>query len=196
MRPELVLSAEFALAIVFAIALVGKVREPRAFVSAVRGFRMVPPPLAPVTAYGIIALEVIVVLTLITGFARVAGHGALVVLLCLFSVAMARNALASSPVPCHCFGPSDREARPVHSLARLVLLNAAALVAVLDVDGERVFTLSGALIAVGVVLVGVWILEAPTVVRFRRTPYPTIRLVSQRVSLRDLPLNSSLTHRH
>jgi uncharacterized membrane protein YphA (DoxX/SURF4 family) len=188
MSPDLALICQLLLGGVFGISAITKLRRPSLFVAAVEEFRLVPKPLVGLAALGTIALEAFCALTLASGVGLDAGRAIAVLLLSAFTALMVRNALSRQPLPCHCFG-ADREVRPYRTLGRLALLNGAALGILLPQTGASgVPTLAHVLSATGLAVLGLWFLELPTLIRFHRTPIPTVRLMTRRVSFRGLPL--------
>lgn len=186
MPPELATSFRLLLGGVFAVSALSKLRSPLTFVRAVDNFGLAPHAVAAVGAVVIVALELLVGITLLSGFGAQFGAGISALLLVAFSVVMARNALQPKPLPCHCFGASE-ESAPYRTLGRLGLLNVAVLG--MGVAPDPIMASSGQLlVALGIGVIGAWIIEVPAILALHRTPIPSFRQGSRRVTLRGLPL--------
>lgn len=115
------------LALVFARALVGKLRAPGEFVSAVRGYALVPPSLAVgVAAFLLLAEAALVPGLLIAASGRAAALGA-GALLFVYAGAVGINlARGRRDIDCGCAGPARRQ--PLHEwlLARNLLYSVLA----------------------------------------------------------------------
>src|SRR5712671_906302 len=89
--PSILIASRVLGALVFGMAVLGKLRHRDELVGVVANYRLVPEPLVPVVAWLVIALETVVVLSLATGLGLVAGAGLAVILLCGFTLAMTIN---------------------------------------------------------------------------------------------------------
>jgi hypothetical protein len=153
-------------------AFVAKARVPRRFIEAVRAYALLP-GIAPIAAGGLLLAEPVLALALLTGWGGALAWDATVILLGLFLIAGAVNLHRGRRIPCGCFG-SASETISYHTLARLVLLALAALVARLlhpaypDLSIAR----AGAAAALAALLLvgGLWLLELPSWIRLFRRP--------------------------
>jgi hypothetical protein len=154
-------------------AFVAKARVPRRFIEAIRAYALLPPGIAPIAAGGLLLAEPVLALALLTGWGGALAWDATVLLLGLFLIAVAVNLRRGRQIPCGCFG-SASETISYHTLARLVLLELAALVARLlhpaypDLSIAR----AGAAAALAALLLvgGLWLLELPSWIRLFRRP--------------------------
>jgi thiol-disulfide isomerase/thioredoxin len=123
--PTAVLVCRLALAVVFALAAVTKLADQAGARQAVAGFG-VPEPLAPPVAALLPVLELAVAAALLVPPSTSAGAIAALALLGLFSAAIGRSMLRGEAPECHCFGQLHSEPAGRRSLARNVVLAAAA----------------------------------------------------------------------
>lgn len=187
--PDLVVASRLVIAAVFAISAGSKLRHPLRFAAAIRRYRIVPEGSAVPIAAGILAAEILVALSFGLGIEVDSGRALTLGLLLVFVAVSVINAVRSDAVPCPCFG-AEGQARPLQVLGRLGLL-LLALTPVLfasEADLTRAVALEHGGLALGALIAGLWLLEAPTLIRLHRAPTPQIRHAPRRVSLRGLPL--------
>lgn len=115
-------------ALVFGMAVLGKLHHREEFVGVVANYRLVPELLAPVVAWLVVALETAVVLSLATGVGLAVGAGLAVILLCGFAVAMTINlARGRREIDCGCFQSALRQRLSVPLIVRNLVLTVAIL---------------------------------------------------------------------
>ena len=128
--PAVCWTARTFVALVFVRALYGKLRAPREFSDAVRGYALLPDAVAPAAAVLLLALECgLAVGLVVPGWASAAALGA-AGLLAVYTAAIAINlARGRRDVDCGCAGPGGGQ--PLHEwlLARNALYIAACVVA-------------------------------------------------------------------
>ncbi len=114
----------------FLVALVGKLRDPASFRSAVRGFRVVPRRLVRPLVGIVLGAEAAVVVLVVDRTTAPAGLAVAALLLVAFAVGMARVIARGDRVPCGCFGRSAAPVSRAHigRNALLAAVSAAGLV--------------------------------------------------------------------
>ena len=124
--PAVSLTLRCFLALVFVRALAGKVRDVGGFASTIREYELVPPGVANALATTLLAVEIVLIPTLlIPGTAAIASFAAVVVL-ALYSAAIGVNLLRGRrDIDCGCAGPAAHQ--PLHEL--LLVRNAAFVTA-------------------------------------------------------------------
>lgn len=190
---DLVFVLRLVLGLVFGVSAATKFRDPAGFIRGVHRYGILPRRLNTLAALLVIAVEAIVALSLLSGMAARTGILLGMALLMLFSTVMMQNARHAQPLPCYCFGADDSEVRPRRTLVRLGLLVVAALVTVVGViEGSRSLVVRPALgpflLALAVLVLGMWGLRVPDLLEWHRTPLPTYVPPPRRVSLREVPL--------
>lgn len=121
--------------LVFATALIGKLRHRDEFIAVVSNYRLVPERLAPFAAWLVIALETASALSLASGYALEVGSALAICALGIFATAMIVNlARGRTQIDCGCFRTTLRQrlsrahvvrnALLVIALAPLLLSNA------------------------------------------------------------------------
>ena len=119
--------------LVFAAAVAGKLRHWSEFTGVVANYKLLPQRLATPVAVLVVALESLVVASLLTGFSLAAGALLGVGLLGVFAVAMAVNlARGRRLIDCGCFQSALRQHLSPSLVARNVLLMAVLLVPALS----------------------------------------------------------------
>lgn len=127
-EPALHTASWATLAAVFALALPGKLRDFAAFAATVANYRIVPAGASPAVAAAVVAGELAVVAGLVLPASRAAAAGLAMVLLVIFTVAIAVNLLRGRrTIDCGCFRSLIRERLGWSHVARNLLLVAAAL---------------------------------------------------------------------
>jgi Methylamine utilisation protein MauE len=89
-------------ALVFAIAGLSKIIRPKPFVSALRGYSILPKLLLPVVAIGLPLLEISLALLILRDRSNVIVAGSCAALLCGFAAAMATNLVQGKEGSCGC----------------------------------------------------------------------------------------------
>lgn len=128
--PEIIRATiRFVLAVVFLFAAVPKLMDPAGFVTAIEGFRLVPRPVAWVTAFWLPWLEIVAAIGLLLipteRAARLLYGGLLAVFLAILASAAARGL----DVDCGCFGAGPEGT--TSSIPGTMLRNFALLAALL-----------------------------------------------------------------
>lgn len=154
--PVLVWVVRSFLALVFVRALVAKLRSPAHFVSAIRGYELLPTALSGLVAVFLLAAELAVVpALLVPALARGACLGAGALLL-LYAGAMGINlARGRRDVDCGCAGPAKRQAVHEWLLARNLLYVAMAWLGAASPGVRSLAWLDGVTIVLAVVSLGV-----------------------------------------
>jgi hypothetical protein len=137
--PYALLFSRTAVGLVFALSLVGKLRDLPAFARAVADFQILPGRLVPAAAGFIVAAELAVVgLMLLGGPFLAAGFGVALGLLLLFSAVIALALHHGLQTPCHCFGASTRivSRSDLWRNAGFVAFSLLGFTAALTVSGE------------------------------------------------------------
>jgi uncharacterized membrane protein YphA (DoxX/SURF4 family) len=121
-----VLSLRLILALLWLVAAVGKLRNPREFARSVQEYRLVSPSLANALGWGLPPLELLLGVALLLGIAPRWAAAATAALLLVFAFAMASALVRRLRIRCHCFG--ELGAVPISwiSVARNLCLALAA----------------------------------------------------------------------
>src|SRR5262245_65540349 len=107
MDPALDLTFRAGLALLFAVAAVHKLRDPRGFPAPLSYYRLLPAGIAGVAGMGLVGAELAVVAALVVD--RRAGLAGAAALLVLYAGAMAINlARGRRHIDCGCAGPAAR----------------------------------------------------------------------------------------
>lgn len=189
---EFAVSCRLVLALTFLLSAVGKLRSPGSFAISIERHGVIQGSLARWIAWLIIATELGVGIILLGG--RVVGIGLILAatLLIVFLIVMIRNISRQEPLPCHCFGSSDDTETPAHAVYRILLLMVVLAVAVgASWDGVEVSGIPHAseiLLAVSLMIVGIWSLQVPELVHMHQLLDLETRSRSKRVSFRNTPL--------
>jgi uncharacterized membrane protein YphA (DoxX/SURF4 family) len=126
----LVTACRLALAAVFAVAAVGKLRDRPAVAAAAEGLGVARTWSAPV-AIALPVVEGAVAVSLLVGATAVTGAAVALFLLVVFTVLVARNVARGRRPPCLCFGQSSGSPMGPGTVVRNLLLMAPAIVVVL-----------------------------------------------------------------
>lgn len=164
MDPSIPLTARILLILVFGTAMLGKLRHRDEFVGVVANYRLLPQPLVVPVAWLIITSELMVVLSLTTGFMLAAGSLLAIALLAAFAAAIAINlARGRRHIDCGCFQSALRQRLSASLVARNAVLIVIALPvleyamrsspAAPDIVGLRAMSLFQAMNGVGAGLV-------------------------------------------
>lgn len=110
MDPSLLLVGRTLGALVFGVAVLGKLRHRDEFIGVVANYRLAPSSTAAAAAWLVIALELLVVLALISGVGVVAGAALAIFLLCFFAGAIGINLVRGrTAIDCGCFQSALRQ---------------------------------------------------------------------------------------
>ena len=123
--PAIALAGRLLGALVFATAVVGKVRHRHELPGVVANYRLLPDGLAVPAAWIIVGLESLVALPLVTGVGLAAGAGLAIALLVGFALAMAINlARGRREIDCGCFQSGLRQRLSMALVVRNLVLAA------------------------------------------------------------------------
>ena len=127
MLADAILVIQLALGLVFAVSSTAKLRAPKVLARAVADYRIVPDSVDYPLGCALIAAEVLLAITHLTGcllaIAIPLGFG----MLTSFAVAVSVNLGRGRSLPCHCFGGNSQEQISLHTLTRVLLLTGAEL---------------------------------------------------------------------
>ena len=126
-------SLQILLATVFLIAGTMKLKRPSQFVVALRNYELIPSALSAPVALMVVAIELFVAFSFLSGWAFDVSVPVATLLLLAFEVAVGVNLRRGRVVPCGCFG-SVSERISVRTLARIGLL----LIAVIGLIAVRI----------------------------------------------------------
>lgn len=192
----------FALALVLLDALVGKMREPGAFLSHVADYGIVPMRASQAVGVAVLAAEFTGGLLLILGFR--AGLYISVALFTAFSSGLSVSLIRGVKAPCNCFGANQHERISAVALGRALILLTISSAALLQAPWHAPLPASGHVIPALSLAVGVALLvrlsgSMSEVLSYYRTPAVLVPSPTRRVSLKHQPLDVSLhasaTHR-
>jgi uncharacterized membrane protein YphA (DoxX/SURF4 family) len=116
-------------------AAIGKTVHPRAFIRAVRAYRLLPTALCGPCAVAVIVAEWFAGVLLVIGFAIDAAAAIAIALFATFVYALAANLASGSAVPCHCFGEGSEPTGRLALFRATLLLALSALVVAQDGTG-------------------------------------------------------------
>ena len=125
--PELAVLVRFTVALVLLVAAAGKVRNPGAFVDAVRKYELLPDRTASATAYVVIAAEASLGVALLLGVAARAALIGATALLLVFAAASGSALVRRKRLECGCLGSTGRLRVGWTSIAGNLVLAAGAL---------------------------------------------------------------------
>lgn len=155
-------AAQLALGVVFLVAVVPKLRNPRDFRRTVDSYNVIPQCASWGTAIAVMLAEVLIACALMLGW-RVADALILaIMLLVAVSIAVLVNLHRGRRIPCGCFG-DPREVISSNTLVRLVVLGVTAVIVaasprapttVTAMGGELAYTATVASLTVGLLLIG------------------------------------------
>ena len=123
-------------------------------------------------------LETAVALSLLTETEVRFGILTSAVLLGFFTGLAVHNARREDPLPCYCFGTHETDTSPRLNLTRLGALNAVAALLVgrwISSGWGRVadpISLAPVLLAVAALILGIWLLHAPSIAKLHQIPSP------------------------
>ena len=124
--PSIALACRLLGALVFATAVAGKIRHRHELAGVVANYRLLPEALSVPAAWGTVALEILVVLSLAGGLYLKAGVALAIALLSLFAVAMAINLVRGRrEIDCGCFQSGLRQTLSGGLIGRNLVLSAA-----------------------------------------------------------------------
>lgn len=119
-------SLQIVLGAVFLVAAAAKLKKPSLFVAALRGYELVPPVLSGPLAAGLVLIELLVAVSLLSGWAVGVAVPVAGALLLGFAVAVGINLRRGRMVSCGCFGSVSERISP-RTLARLGVLMVATI---------------------------------------------------------------------
>lgn len=126
--PSILLAARVLGTLVFAAAVLGKLRHREEFIGVVANYRLLPEALVAPVAWLVIFLEAFVVVSLASGILLITGVTLALALLCGFAVAMTINlARGRTEIDCGCFQSALRQRLSVALVVRNLLLIAIML---------------------------------------------------------------------
>ena len=126
--PSILIASRVLILLMFATAVVGKLRHRDEFIRVVQNYRLAPLAWAPSIAWLVVGLEIVVVVCLATGLELIAGTALAMILLCAFAVAVAINiARGRTDIDCGCFPSAVRQRLSATLIVRNLLL--AAIIA-------------------------------------------------------------------
>lgn len=124
--PGFALTARWALALVFVLAVIHKLKAPAVFETALRDYRVLPERLLSPSSYTIIALELLAVAGLLAN-SRL-GSAVAAILLAVYTLAISINLVRGRlDIDCGCSGPAIRQTLSTWLVVRNTGLLAAAL---------------------------------------------------------------------
>jgi hypothetical protein len=122
----LLLWLRLALGLVFAVAVVPKLRRPRLFAQRVVEYRVLPAPLARAFGLALLPLEAVLAIALLAGIGLPVALPVASLVLAAFLVAVGVNLGRGRKISCGCLG-RDSEEVSLRTAVRLSLLLAASL---------------------------------------------------------------------
>ncbi|GAA0952983.1 MauE/DoxX family redox-associated membrane protein [Nonomuraea longicatena] len=148
------IACQALLAVVFVIAVVGKLRGPDEFVASIVALRLLPRAASRVAAYAVLGGEVVVVVALAVPYTVAVGLAGAAALLLALTTGIVVALRRGQSAPCRCFGASAAPLGRTHVVRNLVLAGlAGAGLAAGAMAGEGAMHLAGvvlALVAAGV----------------------------------------------
>jgi methylamine utilization protein MauE len=169
-------AAQLAVGGTFLAAAAPKLRRPGRFVATVTQYQLIPAAMAAPAAAVVMAGEVLVTVSFLSGRAPAAGVGLGVALLAAFAAGTWLNLKRGRAIECGCFGGSN-EVISARSLARIGILTLGVLVFAIattpgGTEALRVpfsdqpwvnasYLLGAAAVAVGAVIASLWAMELP-----------------------------------
>lgn len=170
--PALSLLARLVLGVVFVTSAIGKLRVFDSFVDTVEALRC-PRPFAKASAATLIVCEAGTGVLLVIGMLPRLAAAAAFMLVVLFAGVSVQVLVRGEKIACHCFGPSERNLGR-DTLATSVMLAVPAVTYVCTLGATRPLSsvpplavLVFATLTCGSILIGRWVLLAPTIVRIR-----------------------------
>ena len=160
--PALHALLRLALAVLFAAAALHKLRDPRGFGDALRGYALLPESWLPAAARAFPAAELLAMVSLLVSGAGFAALPALALLL-LYSGAVAVSlARGRGGLDCGCGGPAARRGIGFDLLARNGLLLLAALACLLPAGGRPLVWVDAVTVTAGAALLSLLYAAAET----------------------------------
>jgi uncharacterized membrane protein YphA (DoxX/SURF4 family) len=135
-HPATVRACQVILGIVFAWAALAKIGDPRAFAADVHNFRLVPVALENLVAVTLPWVELVAAMALVLGVRARSGAVVSLLLMALFTVAVAAAVARGLDVECGCFGTADGSAVGARKLLENVALLVLAAIASLGRGAE------------------------------------------------------------
>jgi hypothetical protein len=170
--PHLALTLRVSLGLVFALAVLPKLRRPLAFARGVVEYRILPAGLAYAFGLILIPAEAFLAAALFTGRAAGLALGGSALVFATFLAAVGLNLEQGRRISCGCFGQSSEEISPRAAVRLALLLSVSLLLLILEVSGrvagvelaglagffDAAFTV---FLAAFFLLAGAWMLRAP-----------------------------------
>lgn len=162
-------AVQLSLGLVFLLAVLPKLRAPQTFARTVAEYRVVPTELAPLLARGLIGVEALLALTLLTGAVIDLSAPLALATVSTFAGAVGINLLRQRKISCGCFGVRSEtiSGRTLGRLALLVLAAAFLTVTttVMAVTPVSPGSLAGETVALslGLLVAGMWVSHLPEV---------------------------------
>jgi hypothetical protein len=187
---HLALALRVSLGLVFALAVLPKLRRPLAFARGVVEYRLLPTGLAYAFGLILIPAEALLAAALLAGRAPGLALGGAALVFGVFLAAVGLNLERGRRISCGCFGKSSEEISPRAAVRLALLLAVSLLLVILEVSGrlplpgpaapapglpvffDAAFTL---FLAAFFLLAGSWILRAPELRPLLRSLRPARR---------------------
>ena len=135
--PGIALAGRLLGALVFATAVVGKIRHRHELAGVVANYRLLPERLAAAAAWMIVGLECLVALSLLCGVGLAAGAGLAIALLVGFALAMGINlARGRREIDCGCFQSGLRQRLSIALVVRNLVLASLLTPLLIPVTGH------------------------------------------------------------
>jgi uncharacterized membrane protein YphA (DoxX/SURF4 family) len=132
MLVPILLSARLVLGVIFLLAGLSKIASPSAFTDDVMEYQLVSGSLAKIVAYSLPPLELILAALCIAGIILPLTASIAILLLLVFTIAIALNLARGRQFSCHCFGSSNATSTigPATILRNLFLIAIALFLAI------------------------------------------------------------------
>jgi hypothetical protein len=164
---------QLAIGLVFLVSSAGKLWDRRGFTDGLIAYRIIPQSWARLTSVAVIALEVFIALSHLTGYFSKIGFPIGLGLISILGIAVGVNLKRGRSVPCYCFGTSESLISTT-TLVRLALLAAgeAVLLALQKPIRTATLALPNLLLALFwstfVLLVSLWLFAVPDTLKVLR----------------------------
>lgn len=175
--------SQMALAIVFLLSSLPKLRQPRRFARGVVEYRILPSNVAYLFGLALVPTEVFLAASLLTGWLATLALPVATGLMLVFFVGVAVNLRRGRRIACGCFGQDSEEISP-RTLARLLLLlSVAGMLLTVFRDGvlasfnpasipiatlAPAYLLQTITLAASLLIAGSWVLRLPELVQLAR----------------------------
>jgi hypothetical protein len=165
---------QLTIGIVFLLSSASKLWDRRGFTEGLIAYRIIALSWVPLAAMTVIALEVFIALSHLSGYLLHVGALIGLGLISIFSVAVGVNLKRGRSVPCYCFGTSESRIS-IGTLMRLALLAAGEVVLFVLHQPIRITTMALPNLVLAffgstfVLLVSIWLLAVPDILKLLRT---------------------------